>query len=298
MTISQKTILHCAACGSLILWLATLPTYATPLLSAEAEIFLDGVSADQDSESGQLDTASAQAVAGGGFDEIDANSTVTAEGGIAVSAGFLGASGTSAVVNSRASWSETYTATAAAATFKFFIPGATLAVESNNVPGLKAAYDVQVLLDGGAIFSSMSELELLSGFANSEADLKLTETGQDLDALFINDLTTTPLGGGVFGEGLSGYIFDAFFGDIELQNLVVGEEFTITYQMASAVDGLVGETAAFASIGDPFSLQQDAGVSLVFGEDNNGGGSSPDPIPLPAPAYLILLGLVALRLRQ
>lgn len=209
----------------------------------------------------------------------------TAAGQLGTSAQFFGASGTSATITAGASWSKTFDATAGStATFEFFIPGAAIGFTSNNVPRLIGSYDVEIVFNGNSIFDAFGEVELTNGFPLLPSDFSLDQQGTLLSATFANDFL---IDGNIGG----GYRFGAFSGNLNLSP-VAGVN-TIEYSMTTMVDGLVGETGALASIGDPLNLaQQPAGANLTV---NSG---RPPVVPEPSTLVVMLLGGLVMLLHR
>lgn len=207
-------------------------------------------------------------------------------GRLAASASFSGANGTFATVRADASYSKTFTSTAGSLDmFKFVIPGATIGFSANNVAPLLGGYEVKVLFNGATLFSSKADVETVSGSPVEESDLSLTQSGTILDSSFAT---------GLFGFGLpdAGYVFDSFTGIFDLPS-ITGDN-VITYSMSVFVDGLIGETAAISSIGDPLDLSQNPGVELTI-------GSTVPPVPVPAAVWLFgtaLIGFIGFSRRR
>lgn len=207
-------------------------------------------------------------------------------GRLAASASFSGANGTFATVQADATYSETFTGTAGSpGMLKFFIPGATIGFSANNVAPLLGGYEVKVSFNGDTLFSSTADVETLSGSPVIESDLLLTQSGTILDSSFAT---------GLIGFGLpdAGYVFDSFTRTLDLPS-ITGDNI-ITYSMRVFVEGLIGETAAIASIGDPLDLSQNPGVELTI-------GSTVPPVPVPAAVWLFgtaLIGFVGLSRRR
>jgi hypothetical protein len=205
--------------------------------------------------------------------EYRGQSGATAAGQLGTTAQFFGASGTFATITAAANWTETFDATASStATIDFFIPDAAIGFTSNNVPGLIGSYEVAILFNGTSIFDAFGEVELTS---NSPDIFSLDQQGTILSATFASDIP-------IDGATGSGYRFGAFSGSLNLSP-VAGVN-TLEYSMTTMVAGLIGETGALASIGDPLNLaQQPAGANLTVG-----GG--PSPVPEPNTLVMMLLG--------
>ena len=201
----------------------------------------------------------------------------TVAGQLGTTASFFGASGTFAKVTGSASWTKTFDAAAGStATFDFFIPEAAIGFISNNVPGLIGSYNVDIVFNGASIFDALGEVQLTGSFPVDPIDFSLDQQGTILSATFADDIL-------IDDEIGRGYRFGAFSGRLNLSP-VAGVN-TIEYSMTTMVDGLIGETGALASIGDPLNLaQQPAGANLTVN-----GGDSP-VVPEPSTLVIMLLG--------
>jgi len=249
---------------------------AAPIVGATASADVGGTFFS-DSDTGPA-AASASVVGG----EYRGQGGATAAGQLGTTAQFFGASGTFATITAGASWTETFNATAGStATFDFFIPDAAIGFTSNNVPGLIGSYEVDIVFNGTSIFDAFGEVQLTNGFPVGPSDFSLDQQGTSLSTTFATDIL-------VDGAPGRGYRFGAFSGSLNLTP-VAGLN-TLVYSMTTMVDGLIGETRALASIGDPLNLaQQPAGANLTVG-----GG--PAPVPEPNTLVLMLLGGAAMLL--
>jgi len=205
-------------------------------------------------------------------------------GNLGVSAAFLGAGGGAITVGASALWTDTFNFVSGPATFDFFIPGAAIGFESNNVPGLSGSFLVDILLNGSSIFSAGAALAMNPNSPNGASpsvatDLLLTQTGTPLTSTFATNIA--PSFGTPIGVGSAGYRFGPYSGSLALSPLVGMN--TIEYSMQAMVSGSRGETSAIASIGDPLSLsQQPFGATLTVAHAH--------AVSVPEPTTLSLLG--------
>lgn len=249
---------------------------ALPIMDAAARATLNSVPLTPVSDT---DTVEATASIVDPDGEYAGRGASDSSGRLAASADFYGASGTRAIIEGEATWTETFDSSAgASAIFDFFIPGAAIGFWANNVPGLIGSYNVDILFNGTSVFNAYSEVQTLVGTPVSESDLSLTQSGTVLNASFASDVAPG------FGGNEAGYRFDPFNGSLDLT--AIDGTNTISYSMYAVVDGLIGETSAIASIGDPLNLsQQPAGVTLTSDTD-----TPPGPAPVPEPATMLLFG--------
>lgn len=260
-------------------------------VNAFAQTSVSGVETTDDNSS----PASASALAQDPGGEAQAQSAADVGGQLGASASFFGAGGDQAEVSASASWSESFISTAgSSAQFDFFIPGAAIGIQANNVCCLQGGYDIKIQFNGDDIFSATGVLTQVpepSGFNNFPSDpddVNLVQTGTILAPTFTNGIAEW-FGGP--GNG-AGYLFGSF-GDSLTLNPQDGDNFLI-YTMDVFVLGLIGETSAIASIGDPFALTQNGPDPSIMGATLSFGGG-PSPVPLPAGVWLFataLLGLV------
>lgn len=253
---------------------------AVPVMTASATAVIDGaVSADSGTSATQataqlLDVSRA---------EWNIQAASSASGQLGVSTGFLGASGRDAELTAVSTWTETFDYSGGAATFDFFIAEAILGFEANNVRGLKGSFEVEISLNGVALFSAGAAAVTIASTPSDPTGIDLTLTGP-LTATFDPNITDGPNPGG------AGYRFAPFTGSLDLSPLTGSN--TLVYSMTVNVDGLIGETGAKASIGDPLNLDlQPPGALLTFDS-----GPGPTPVTEPGTLALLLLGLAALRL--
>ena len=256
-----------------VAWAVLSPAVmALPLVEATAGADLEKnsvITSVTDSDSGTV-AASASVIGS----EYAGRGASDSSGRLAVSAEFFGASGTFAEIRGGSSWTETFDATAGTpALFDFFIPGAAIGFEANNVDGLVGSFMVEVLFNGDSVFSASAEVETLAGTPQSAGDLRLTQSGEILNAVFGTGIAPS------FGLVGAGYRFNSFSGSLDLT--AIDGTNTIVYSMSSLVDGLIGETSALASIGDPLNLSAQEGVTLTV-----------DTVaaPIPEPSTILLLG--------
>lgn len=218
-------------------------------------------------------------------------------GNLGVSAAFLGGAGGNLItVGASATWTETFDYLSGPATFDFFIPGAAIGFEANNVSGLMGSFLVEILLNGSSIFNAGATVTTTSLTPRVETDLSLMQTGTSLTPIFATDIA--PPFGEPFGLGSAGYRFGPFSGSLAL-NPLVGITNEIVYRMSAEVTGNPGETSAIASIGDPLNLnQQNPGVTLSGVTPTT--DHHPVSVSVPEPTTLSLLGagLLAIGLRR
>ena len=123
------------------------------------------------------------------------------------------------------------------------------------------------------LFSSNATLE---GTALSST---LTTSGVDLGA--------TATGGG----SRFGFDFDGLADTLDLGLFNVGDTFTVDYLISVTASGPGRETGVTASIGDPFDLSGNPGISLDV-------LPPPTPVPTPGTLLLVVLGLALLGWRH
>ena len=147
-------------------------TMAVPVMGASADALLDGVAF---SDSATSATMASAAVVGG---EHSGRGASDSTGRLGVSAEFFGAGGTPATVSGFATWTETFDYVSGLATFGFFIPGAAIGFEANNVPNLSGSFLVEVFLNGTNLFTTSAEVTTILGSPHLPGDLALTQTGR------------------------------------------------------------------------------------------------------------------------
>ncbi len=188
--------------------------------------------------------------------EADALAAADDSGRLATSAAFSGANGTQAVITATASWSDTFSAAAGTpARFDFFVPGGAIGFEANNVKPLKGGYTIEIEFNGAQVFFASGEVETADGSPEDLDDVVLTQTGTVIGSTFANGISDD-----IFASPGAGYLFDAFRGSLDL--VTISGDNTITYAMTVFVEGLIGETSALASIGDPLDLTVNPGIDL------------------------------------
>lgn len=221
-------------------------------IAADAETNVNTViTADSDNGPG---SALAQAVDPG--NEARATAAADDSGRLATLAEFSGANGTQATVTATANWSETFAASAGtAAKFDFFIPGGAIGFEANNVGPLAGGYRVEIKFNGAQVFLATGEVVTTNNTPEDPGHVMLTQTGTIIGSSFANGISDD-----IFGSPGAGYRFDPFTGSLDL--VAIDGDNTISYTMTVFVQGLIGETSALASIGDPLDLSVNPGVDL------------------------------------
>lgn len=264
----------------------TLPSWsarAVPVATAEAVATINGI-ATTDTDPGPA-SAFASQVDPGSFSQFSATAASNAAGQLGVTAEFFGAAGVRANLTATATWTETITSSAdSEVEFDFFIPGGAIGFQANNVPGLSGGFFVEVLFNGSPVFISTAEVQTLDNSPVDEADYLLNQEGTALPATFATGVAPG------FDDGGSGFLFGALSRTLILTP-IVGDN-TIQYTMRAEVDGLIGETAALASIGDPLNLSQSGPGSSVTIIP---GGAQ---VPEPTTTVLLLAGLVGTARRR
>ena len=269
--------LSLSAATILVALLASPYAEAVPIMSATASATINGgaPSSDTDTSATQANAQLLDDLQG----EWNTQAASSASGQLGVSSGFLGASGRRADLTSTATWTDVFDYTSGAATFDFFIAEAIIGFEANNVRGLFGNYSVDISLNGVSLFEASASILTVDSTPSDPNGLLLTQTGPQI-ATFDPNITTGPNPGG------AGYRFSAYTGSLALDPLIGTN--TLVYTMSAGVRGLIGETGAKASIGDPLNLDlQPPGAGLTIES-----GPPPTPVPEPDTFVLLLLGLL------
>jgi MYXO-CTERM domain-containing protein len=221
-------------------------------ISASAETNVNTViTADSDNSPG-----SAFAQATDADNEALATAAADDSGRLATSAEFSGSSGTQALVTATSSWSETFSASAGSnAKFDFYIPGGAIGFEANNAGPLEGGYRVEIEFNGAQVFLATGDVAATSKTPETADHVSLTQTGTVIGSSFDNGISDD-----IFGSPGAGYRFDEYIGSLDLVS--IDGDNTISYTMTVFVQGLIGETSALASIGDPLDLTVNPGVDL------------------------------------
>jgi len=247
-------------------------SWAVPIVDATASAVLERDPDLSDADSGSI--VARASVEDPNRSEYNAEGASDNVGRLAATAEFNGASGQDARITATASWSDTFDAVAGSTgTFDFFIPEAAIGFQANNVSGLTGWISAEVTLNGNTLFNTIAQVDSVRGTPNDPSSVVLQRFGTDLlSATFATDIAPL-IDPGWTGAG---YRFGSLSRTLSL-DLFDGSN-TLAYTMTAWVDGLLGETTATASIGDPLNLSlQPPGASLA--------------ISVPEPGTLALLGI-------
>lgn len=243
-----------------------------------------GPSSNSDGESNVAASGVVTANASAPGDNVISGSAAQVDtGDSAVAAGGFGANGigspNTTLADATTSFSETYTNSSAGTrlySLDFSLSEIRLRFQdffggSNSGEHMHASYLVDILLDGGSIFSSAAEL------SGGRVDHTLTESGTDL--------------GGVadgLGTGEFGYTFAPSSFSLGLGSYDAGESFTLEAILGVHVDFPGFEAGAIATVGDPNGLTRAPGLSLEVSSVPTGA------VPAPGTWFLLGAGLFGL----